>query len=146
MTIRELILPTLLLALITAGCSGPVEGDDDVSDDDDDTGGSYEVTVAFEAEEPIVDLFDLDASDWQGSPAVTLPDILGDAGVLGPNGFTYTFIAYDDYSRAGVDWGNVYQAVLIQESGDLQYPDDLGVEGDDFVKGVVRIELEPVGD
>ncbi len=80
------------------------------------------------------------SADWDGSPAVTLPDILTDAGVTTPESYSYAFTASDDYMKDGFVWDDVQQAVLIQATGDLEWPDELGFPGGDFVGNVVDIE------
>ncbi len=130
-----IFLAALALAL---GCGGLAEDDDD----DDDASDSYEIVVTFDASEETVDLYDLDTVDWNGAPAVELGELLDGAGVGDPSLYSYGFLAYDDYMKDGVAWADQAEvAVLIQESGDLEFPDEAGMESAYFVKGVVEITL-----
>jgi len=131
------LLVSLVSLALAVGCGGLAEDDDD----DDDASQSYELSVQFGASEETVDLFDLDTEDWNGAPAVSLPDVLDAAGVGDPSAYTYGFTAYDDYMKDGVTWDKAEVAVLIQESGDLEFPDEAEMESAYFVKGVVDIAL-----
>lgn len=139
---RDLIGPwTLITLLLLGGCGGLAEDDDDDSTGD----ASYEIAVESGGGSAPVDLFDLDPTDVDGALTVTVEDVLDAAGVTGPDGYTYGFAASDGYSRDGYTWDQASQATLVQETGDLQWPEDLGMEGADHVDGVVTIELTAAG-
>ena len=132
---------TLITLLLLGGCGGLAEGDDD---DDSTAGDSYEVAVEFDGGSATVDLYDLDATDLAGALQVTVEAALDGAGVTGLDGYTYGFVASDGYTRDGYTWDQVSQATLVQENGDLQWAEELGMEGADHVKGVVTIELTAI--
>lgn len=138
MTKTLLAIFALLPILILWGCGGLAE-----DDDDDNAAGGYEVAVTFDGDSASVILDELETTDVDGTVSVALPVLADAAGVEAPEGYTYGFVAYDGYSRDGYTWDQVSQASLAQEAGDLQWPEELGMEGADSVNGVVTIELTP---
>jgi hypothetical protein len=137
----RILTPTLCALLITLGPS--LWGCGGLSDDDDSAGGepSYEVEVSFDGSSATVNLYDL-AADDAGEVAVS--DAIDAAGVAAPEGYTYGFVASDGYARDGYAWDDTTQATLVQETGDLQWPEELGMEGADHVKDIVQIELTAI--
>lgn len=139
----RILTPALCALLITLGPS--LWGCGGLSDDDDDSAGgggdSYQVEVTFDGSSETVDLYDLTA-DTGGE--VALADAVDAAGVTAPEGYTYGFIAGDGYARDGYAWDDASQATLVQAAGDLQWPEELGMEGADHVDGVVQIELTAI--
>lgn len=140
---KRLLSLALLALLLTFGSS--LWGCGGLSDDDDDSAGgggeSYEVEVTFDGSNALVDLYDLAADD---AGEVSVADVIDAAGVTAPDGYTYGFVASDGYSRDGYDWDTASQATQVQENGDLQWPDELGMEGADHVKDVVQIDLTAI--
>lgn len=132
---------TLFTLLFLGGCGGLAEGDDDDSTGND----SYQVEVEFDGGSSTVDLFDLDGTEIDGTLQVTVEDVLDGAGVTGVEGYTYGFVASDGYTRDGYTWDQVSQATMVPETGDLQWPAALGMEGADHVDGVVTLELTAAG-
>jgi hypothetical protein len=128
---------TILTTALLIGCGGLAEDDDDSAGSTD----SYEVAINHDGAGSTVDLYDVDAGDFEGTPAVAVPDVLDAAGVTAPEGSTYTFVAWDDYAKEGVTWEQAEQAWLLLETGDLQFPADLALETNFFVNGVVTIDL-----
>ena len=133
----------LVFTVALVGCGGLADDDDTAMPDDDD-GVDYKIDVIFDGNTSTVDLGDLDTVDYEGSPAVALPDFLAAAGVAKPEGYTYEFTAWDGYSKGGVTWNKVAMAYLIAESGDLEFPAEAVMESGYFVNGVVTVELSPV--
>ncbi len=131
---------TIITLLTLGGCGGLAEDDDDSAADD-----SYEITAEFDGGSALVDLFDLETEDVDDVVSVTVEAVLTEAGAAGFDGYTYGFVAYDDYARDGYTWDQVTQASLAQETGDLQWPEALAMEGADHVSGVVTIELTASG-
>jgi hypothetical protein len=129
------LLPTSILW----GCGGLAIDDDD----DDDAVDGYEVVVTFDGDTATVILDELETIDVDGTVSVALTEVADAAGVDAPEGYTYGFEAYDGYAMDGYTWDQVSQASLAQEAGDLQWPEELGMEGADSVNGVVSIELTP---
>jgi len=101
---------------------------------------SYEVTVNWDGNSETVDLFDVAVND-DAVASVDLPEVLGAAGVTGPEGYSYTFTAWDGYAKDGIEWAHVAEAWLVQASGDLMFPEELQLPGNYFVTGVVTIDL-----
>lgn len=132
---------TVLLTVALSGCGGLADDDDDSAGDDD---VAYKIDVITDGSTTTVDLGDIDTVDYQGSPAVTLPDFLAAAGVDKPEDFTYEFMAWDGYAKDGVTWNKVSMAYIIAESGDLEFPTEAEMESGYFVKGVVAVTLSPV--
>ncbi len=132
---------TVITLLLLGGCGGLAEGDDD---DDSAGGDSYEIAVDVDGGSTPVDLYDLEATELDGALQVTVEAVLDGAGVTGVDGYTCAFIASDGYAKDGYTWDQVSQATLVQENGDLQWADELGMEGADHVKGVVTIELTAI--
>ncbi len=121
--------------------------DDDAADDDagdDDAASSHEVTVNWDSSSETVDLFDLTAVDFEGMDSITMPDLLNEVGVSAPADYTYAFTASDDYMKDGYTWDQVQLAALVQETGDLEWDDSLGMAGADHVSDVVTVDLSPV--
>ncbi len=141
----RILTPTLCTLLITLGPS--LWGCGGLSDDDDDSAGgggdSYEVEVTFDGSSVMVDLYDLPVSD-DTVGEVGVADVIGTAGVAGPEGYTYGFIASDGYAKDGYAWDDASQATIVQAAGDLQWPEELGMEGADHVNGVVQIDLTAI--
>jgi len=101
---------------------------------------SYEVTVNWDGNSEIVDLFDVPVND-DAIASVDVPEVLGAAGVTGPEAYSYTFTASDGYAKEGVEWAYAAEAWLVQASGDLQFPEELELPSNYFVTGVVTIDL-----
>jgi hypothetical protein len=138
----RILTPTLCALLITFGPS--LWGCGGLSDDDDDSAGdgdSFEVEVTFDGSSAMVNLYDL-AADADGAVAVS--DAVDAAGVAAPDGYTYGFIASDGYAKDGYVWDDASLATLVQENGDLGWPEELGMEGADHVDGVVQIDLTAI--
>jgi hypothetical protein len=130
-----------LLLTLAVGCIDPLLDDDDDDDDDDAGADLYEIDVHHGGGVETIDLYDLDTVDWEGDLAVELPAALDGAGVVDPSAYTYGFVAYDDYEQDGIGWDKVSVAVLIQDSGDLEFPDEAQMGSEYFISGVVEISL-----
>jgi len=101
---------------------------------------SYELTVNWDGNSVVVDLYDIPVND-DAIPSVDMVDLLETAGVTAPDGYSYTFTAADGFAKEDVEWDLVQLAWLNQASGDLQYPAELELSGSYFVTGVVTIDL-----
>lgn len=139
----RILTPTLCALLITFGPS--LWGCGGLSDDDDDSAGgagdSFEIEVIFDGSSATVNLHDLTVDD---AGEVAVADAVDAAGVATPEGYTYGFSASDGYTKDGYAWDDASQATLVQDNGDLQWPEELGMEGADHVDGVVQIDLTAI--
>jgi hypothetical protein len=117
--------------------------DTSAPDDTEDTALiGYQVSVGWPDGSTTVGLGGFDPLDWEGTPAVSLPHILTDAGIADPQPYLYSFTASDGYSQGGFTADQVQQGVLLQDNGDLKWPEDLGLFGEDYINGVVEILAE----
>jgi len=144
------LLPTLLIALTLPAAGCPTQGADDsasetpdTADDTEDTALiGYQVSVSWPEGSTTVGLGGFEPVDWEGSLAVSLPHILTQAGISDPQPYLYSFTASDGYSRDGFTADQVQQGLLLQDNGDLKWPEEMGLFGEDYVDGVVEILAE----
>ncbi len=144
------LLPTLLFTLMLPAAACPVQDPDDSTTATPDTAEEtedtailgYQVRVDWPEGSATVGLGGFDPLDWEGTPAVSLPHILTQAGLSDPQPYQYRFTASDGYSRGGFTADQVQQGMLLQDNGDLQWPEELGLFGEDYVDGVVEILAE----
>jgi len=132
-----------------AGLPGCYNVDETVTIDVQDlTAAGYTVDVVADVGTASVDLSTLTAVDFEGSPAVTLPDVLAASGLsVTWVERTYMFEASDGYrpSDSGcdpVDWKAMQVGYLLQDNGNLVWDEAAKMRGCYYVDGTVIVDVQ----